>query len=349
LTNALGSAPWADLVRSLAVLRPRDEETLRALAALFGIEAPASAAAIAGSSGSPRTAAVAEGDRAEKGDAVHRRRAAAPAPAAAVPAPRAGDAPSGSAMSRGEIAAMLTPDRTARHAPAWLETVVLLPEPHSFAEPPLPDPLLEPRWTRAILGGALATPFHDGPLDAQRLVSEAARGVPLCAIPRRVRPTLARGVQVLVDRGERMQPWSADQRQLVEQVRSVAGREQVEVLYFAGLPAWGAGPGSRLRWRGYHEHHAPRPGTVVVLLTDLGLGPFLAGSRSPGPAQWRHFALRAARAGSPLLVFVPYGEERWPAELRGCLHLLHWDRATTAQSVRRSIGRALSLPGRGAV
>ncbi|HSN85472.1 MAG TPA: hypothetical protein VL025_01890, partial [Thermoanaerobaculia bacterium] len=244
-----------------------------------------------------------------------------------------------------ELAATLTPVHGESRPPGWLAEVDLLEEPGPAAPPPEPDPLLLPGWVRSVLSGTLATLASEGPLDVERLVRGVARAAPVRRVPRRPWPTLARGVQVLVDRSETMSPFARDQSWLVAQIRAVAGRETTRVLFFDGLPAWGAGTGSRRLWREYHPWHTPPPGTAVLLVSDLGMGPSLFGARSAGVTSWRQFAEDLAHAGCPVVAFVPYGPGRWPRELRRALHLLHWDPRTSVHTVRREVGRGLRAPG----
>ena len=319
----------ADLLRAFAKLSPEDDETRQAVAVLLGAE--------------PLPAAPG-GRPLEVVNRVTPPTTTGPVEPPPADPPTPTSDPSEAEPVREEIAATLI--RAAQSRPDWLVTVDPFPEPTDGAAPPVPDPLLLPQWTRAILGGALATLAEWGPLDIERLALQTARGVLLLRLPRRPWPTLARGVQVLVDKSDRMLLFSTDQTRLVEQIRAVAGRENTEVLFFDGLPAWGAGAGSRRLWNGYYEHHVPKRGTTVVLLSDLGLGPFSTGSRLAGTADWRRFAERMGRSGCPVLAFVPCGAARWPAELRTALHLLHWDRSTSPRTVRSSIGRALRVPGK---
>jgi hypothetical protein len=244
-----------------------------------------------------------------------------------------------------EISAVLTPDHTARHIPDWLDRVLPLARPPAvLIPPPLPDSLFRPEWTRAILSGSLSRPRYGG-LDLDLLVREVARRQPLLRLPRHPVPTLVHGVQVLVDRGERMLPFAADQERLVEQIRTVAGRESVEVLSFDGFPGRGAGVGSRRLWRPYPEHGAPRRGAVVAVLTDLGAGASVLGSRPGSPAEWLALTERLGRTGNPLVVFMPYQPELVPGDLRRAMTLLHWDRRTGAGDVRRALGRARRMQG----
>jgi hypothetical protein len=154
-------------------------------------------------------------------------------------------------------------------------------------------------------------------------------------LPVRARPTLARGVQLLVDRGEAMLPFSADVEQLSARMKAVVGTDRLRVLEFDGTPLGPLGSGPRWEWTGY-DAHLPPAGTVVVAITDLGIG--VAPAMGGGPAvaaDWRCFARRLLRRGLSLRVFVPYPERRWPRSLPRDLRVFPWERATGARTVAR--------------
>lgn len=325
----------ADLARALQALGPEDEETRNEIAGLLGFTPPPPPAPPAPPPPEPAVRAQDEGKK-DSGQATK--------PPSSSPMRDAASRPAVESGTR-EVAATLTPVHEESPPPGWLEEVDLLEEPGPAVPPPEPDPLLRPVWVRSILSGTLATLTSDGPLDVERLVRAVAFAAPVRRVPRRPWPTLARGVQVLVDRSESMAPFARDQTWLVAEILKVAGKETTQVLYFDGLPAWGAGPGSRRLWREYHPWHTPPAGTAVLLVSDLGLGIPLLGARAAGVASWRQFAEDLARAGCPAVAFVPYGPRRWPRELRRAFHLLHWDPKTSVHTVRREIGRGLRAPG----
>lgn len=326
----------AALARALEALGPEDEETRNDIAGLLGFTPPPP----------PVPPASPKPDRTVRVEDEAKGRDTAQA-AERPPSSPVRDAASRPAMETGtrEVAATLTPVHEESPPPGWLEEVDLLEEPGPAVAPPEPDPLLLPGWVRSVLSGALATLASDGPLDVERLVRAVARAAPVRRVPRRPWPTLARGVQVLVDRSESMAPFARDQTWLVAEILKVAGKETTQVLYFDGLPAWGAGPGSRRLWRDYHPGHTPPAGTAVLLVSDLGLGGPLLGARAAGVESWRQLAEDLTHAGCPAVAFVPYGPRRWPRELRRALHLLHWDPKTSVHTVRREIGRGLRAPG----
>ncbi|HKP53205.1 MAG TPA: hypothetical protein VJ183_11205 [Chloroflexia bacterium] len=208
--------------------------------------------------------------------------------------------------------------------------------PELHWSPPELEPLFVPSWTRVLLTAALATEGGNGPLDLDKLVEAIAKQIAVQQVPRSPEPTLRRGVQVLVDISEAMLPYSADQEVLQAEIARVVGTGRLSVRYFAGDPMK-AGCGPRWDWRPYVP---PPPGTVVLLLTDLGIGePPLVGHWS-GVEEWRDFATMVRRSSCPLVAFVPYAPARWPEDLRKQMTIIHWDRPTTAGTIRRIVGAA---------
>jgi hypothetical protein len=208
------------------------------------------------------------------------------------------------------------------------------------ARPPAFEPLLFPIWTRAILSGALSTRRDDGPLDIRRVVEQVASGAAVAKeLPRLPRPTLARGIHVLVDRSETMSLFLEDQRWLEAEILKVVGPGRAQVLYFDGCPARKAGPGSRSRWKPYFDQHLPRRGTVLLLLTDLGVGRTVSLTAPVSTQEWVAFAERLRPHGCPLVALVPYSPERCPAELRRLMTIIRWDRTTSVATVHARVGK----------
>jgi len=330
--TALTASAVPDLLRALTLLRPADDAGKAAIARLCGIEVTLLAAPEPVKPPPPPSPSIDP-----------------PKPPIVPPAERT--TPPVSTSSEGttsnkveEVPSVLVPDYTeSRQVPDWLETIEPFPEADGFIAIQAPEPLLVPQWARGILAASVATFSEAGTLDVERLVRGIARGILWRSIPRRLWPTLARGALVLVDRSDALLPFAADQEQILEQICAVVGRDGVQVLDFEGNPAWGAGTGSQDEWEDF-ERWRPPAGTPVLALTDLGIGSGY-GIRPVHPAMWRAFADRLRRAGCPFVAFVPYAPERWPEDLGPALHILPWDRGTSARTVRRTLGKALRLPG----
>jgi len=196
-------------------------------------------------------------------------------------------------------------------------------------------PLFKPLWERNLITAAVVTRAPNGPVDVSRLCDTAARGRPLRAIPRLPQPSLFRGVQVLVDLGEGMEPFARDQAHLLDELRRIVGDESTSVAHFRNNPLRGTGV-NPWTWGAYRP---PHPGTPVLALTDLAIGgPTLDPDRS-SEDEWLAFAERLAQASCPVVALVPYPERRWPRKLKGKMTLVCWDRSTTVGAIFRQIRR----------
>jgi hypothetical protein len=229
-----------------------------------------------------------------------------------------------------------------RRPPKWLEHAAPLARVDLVAaKPPPVPPLLDPLQSRAVLSGTLSRRFYDGPLDVERVVERICRGEAVIEIPRLMQPTMARGVQVLIDRGEGMVPYAADVQAMRDELGRVVGNYALEILQFAHSPLRGAGKKSRRTWRPYAELTPPRRGATIIALTDLGI------RRLPPPAnpasedEWIQLASYLDRFECPLVALVPYGPDRWPVRLRKRFAIIEWDRRTTVGRVRATIAHGL--------
>lgn len=191
-------------------------------------------------------------------------------------------------------------------------------------------PIFSPGQGRPLLTALAIAQVETGELDEDRAVEQLARGEPLREIPLQRRPSSRWGVQLLLDRGPRMEPLRYDQQSLLEQLRRTVGEHRVAMLQFADFPDE-AGPGSRLTWRPYEP---PAAGTVVVVVSDLGMGWFGTSVRTRQVSDWIAWARRVRSAGARPVALVPHGPDYWTGDLRRHLRLVHWDRSTTVGVIR---------------
>ena len=205
-----------------------------------------------------------------------------------------------------------------------------------FERPEQLEPLLTPKWTFGVIHSAAATPSPRGPIDVDRLVDEMARLRPVEAVPRRTRDSLHRGIQLLIDIGDGMQPFRRDQRELSDTIVRLVGDEHVDQLRFRGCPTVGdgAGPGPLNTWATYRPPEALTP---VVVLGDLGLAAAPGTPRHGVLDQWVLLADRLHRSASRIAAFVPYPADRYPPDIRSRISLILWDRTTDVSAVRHAI------------
>ena len=130
-------------------------------------------------------------------------------------------------------------------------------------------------------------------------------------------------VQLLVDRGEGMEPYADDLDFLAAQFVDVAGRDRVEQRTFVGTPRRGLDPdvftGETAEWK------RPAAKSLVLILTDLGMGG-PTGSRDRAPAdEWRAVAATVASVQADLRVLTPFPPSRLPAGLAEIMRIVSWD------------------------
>jgi len=230
-----------------------------------------------------------------------------------------------------------------RRLPAWVNEAAPLEPlgPLSGRTPPPPLPLLEPLQARAVLSGALGRRLPDGPIDIERVLERLGRGQPIAVLPRAELPSIARGVQLLIDRGDGMLPYAADVVWIREALLRVVGGYALEVLQFAHAPLRGAGRKSRRTWKRYAELTPPRRGATIIAVTDLGIRDLEPPAQPAMVEEWIAFADHLDRLECPLVALVPYARSRCPIALRRRFAIVEWDRRTTAGRVRALISHGL--------
>jgi hypothetical protein len=189
------------------------------------------------------------------------------------------------------------------------------------------------QWTRGILSEAAATWRAAGAVDIPHALQVLAHSTTPAELPRLYTPTLARGCQVLVDVGAGMAPFSRDCWELIEALRSVVGRQQVEVFYFKDCPTYGVETEADLSCDSFQS---PPRATPVLVLSDLGIAAPAGSLRRATVEDWLQLVHQLRIAECPLLALVPYPRRRWPMRLRKELTAIQWDRGTTAAGVRRA-------------
>jgi hypothetical protein len=136
--------------------------------------------------------------------------------------------------------------------------------------------------------------------------------------------TLARGVQVLVDRSEGMEPFTADQEGVVHQLELLVGESLVDLRSIHEVP-----DSNDPMW----PWEPPPPGTPVLVLTDLGIGGRTDLSPEEVEVAWQRAATELASRGSLLAALVPYPRTLWSTNLRSVMRIVMWDRPTTVGRV----------------
>jgi MoxR-like ATPase len=225
--------------------------------------------------------------------------------------------------------------RRAGKSPAY-DRAGILPGPASAPAAPPPEllapalSLFQPRWTRSLLASAMATRQRDGDVDLDRLIDALAYRASLRELPRRPRQTMRLGAHVLVERGDAMLPFRRDVAQILQRIQRIGG--DITTLSFRGDP-------ERVYRRSPRQlvpHVAPRAGTPVVVIGDLGVGDPAVTTAG----RWLAWAQRLQRKACPVVIITPMARGDWPAALARVATIIPWDRATTSSAVHRARRRA---------
>lgn len=231
--------------------------------------------------------------------------------------------------------AALTPtsiDTDSATTVSWLQstTAMAAPPPNNptlvaTSQPvaaPEFEPLLPRRTAAGVIAALLAT-SRDGALDTRRAVQAIAGRRPLRRLPRRQRPTLARGAVVLTDTGDGLAPFAPDVAAMHEMISSILGPARVKVGWFTNDPALGV-------WldRQLIPVESMDPETPVVILTDLGLINTRTRSRAATLADMESIGARLGdRVHAVALVPVPR-DQLQPSRLVG---VVPWERPTLGE------------------
>ncbi len=202
---------------------------------------------------------------------------------------------------------------------------------------PEPRPLLRNEWFRGLISVMLATPRASRDIDWRILEKNLTNGRSLDSLPWRQQSTLKRGVQLILDRSESMQPFWHDEKELLIRLRGYLGSRNVKVSWLE-IDRW-LSIKSKLKW------HSSSPfqfsvGTPLVIVSDFGIGEGLDGEGKEELEPWLPLLRMAKNHNCPVIALVPAPESFWPKILKQLIpYVFVWDYHTSIQSVRRLIGR----------
>ncbi len=193
--------------------------------------------------------------------------------------------------------------------------------------------LIREDWARGIMSEILSVNTL-GPIDLEMAIDILAKAKPLENIPRKRIKKLNGRYQILVDVSENMKMFFRDIWDLVGTIKSVAGSDELDVFLFRGIPPHG------LEKENSYEiipYQLPLPGTLIVIVSNFCIPNSLNTIIEATQGQWVSYLSFLKESGYDVRAFVPFPPARWPLELKKQLVLVHWNRSTTANTVRRAI------------
>ncbi len=222
----------------------------------------------------------------------------------------------------------LTPEKPAPRAEGALARVEL--PPRRTRTTPLA------RWNALVphLRAECSELAEGNSPDIDATVQLLERGGLLHRLPRQRRRRWGERVQIIIDRSERLTPFfddqDADPHSVAARLALLFPRHAVEQVTFVGGAEMLCATDRR---RQTIEYRLPEPGTLVVVLGDLGC---LA--RDPGPvvALWIALGQRLRRAGCRATALTPCSPAYWRRELMHNWRLVAWDRGGPTARLSRA-------------
>lgn len=321
-TEKRGEIQLGDLARAMGSLRWRSDEEAQAIAACLGFGLRAGVPA------SRRSKEIYDRQR---------YRASEPTPSQAPPRPAVLVPPTPEAppaLPASRVASRLEP-LPERAPPAPDDTDWLDDEDALFGQGSEPvvarQSLFPERTSRHIVSAALATLRSGQEIDVPRLIAAISRREVIADLPRRPESTLELGCHLLLDYSATMVPFWEDLNGLIAQVTDVVGAANTRVFSFDARPT------EAKRWTPRGERESWRPdGRPVLAATDFGIQG--KSTRAEPNPDWSALIERCAQRGSPLVILVPWPEDRWPTTIGSYPELMHWSPHTSAAIIRAKIG-----------
>lgn len=186
------------------------------------------------------------------------------------------------------------------------------------------QPLFLNRWFQGIFTAILGVPVLSREIDFRKLERAVIEGEVFSHLPFKHRAKLVKGVHVLLDRSESMQPFWSDQSELLSRLRRLLGHALVQNTWFKY-----DAQRSRLIWRTPMPRQF-RMDTPVLIVTDFGGEMNLLGAQSIDWEPWLPIFQLAQSSRSRVVALIPSSPDFWPEAINSFVDgSLLWDRETS--------------------
>jgi hypothetical protein len=311
------ASPLDDLLRAFVVLGPKDEQTMWGISRIMGVEPPEF---------EPPPASTATDEPIKPAKTTTTREEAPPELKQPEESSRQPE-PVPSTFEEINVAKAAPPD--------WVDSVQGLPrERRTTPGVATLYPLYRRKWGRAIASSLFSIQSPAAEIDMPEVIARIARLQPLDSLPRLRHPVIAPEIQILLDVGPSMEPYIKDQTHFVREAARVAGRDRISVHTFTGHPDWGI---DAARTGEPAPYSTPSLETVIVILSDIGMGRTGNVLYQADTRDWIQFSKRLARHHCHLVLCTPYPPDRWPAGLSREVDIVQWDREVTVSHIRQRL------------
>lgn len=208
--------------------------------------------------------------------------------------------------------------------PNWDKIDSLKSDNDSEVFPKLIDTLFEKELSRSILVNNLSLKSADGDVDIEKLVDNIVNLKEFSPIPKKLTKTLRNGLHVVVDVSEGMELFMDDQDALIAEINKIVPKDNMTIVYEQGCPI--KTEYSFNKFGDNKKFEFPQKNRPILLLSDLGLSKTVLFMSRSYPREWIKFVEQANLHSVPVIAFVPYSPQRWPAMLKNKITIVHWDR-----------------------
>lgn len=337
----------ADIVRTVGLLDPQDDETTQRVYALLGARAlPRSA---------PRRVNIHPPieEPAPTGPNQPVRPESVQLPAHHTEAARPSvEGPCVRPLRLADEPALDVPPSSSAVGPA--EALLSPPEPgfRLFEDTPdhasePPRSLLHPRTARNTLRSLCSVLRSSAEVDVESLARRASRALPPpVTLPHRLLWRPARTVVVAADGSDRMSFFAGDCQALVRELRHFTNSDIVEAPWTSLNELLNPDAESGARESGLFPAHSLTAGSKLLLLSDLGFGTW-ARKRAwhlPTADQLLQLARSIGSRNSTVAALLPVPTTRWQRAIPAAIAGLHWSRTAQPGEALRSVHRSLESP-----
>jgi formylglycine-generating enzyme required for sulfatase activity len=168
-----------------------------------------------------------------------------------------------------------------------------------------------------------------GLIDLDRTVARLSRGEFLRVLPRCPRKRWGQSIRVIVDRGRRLAPYWLDQDRVVTDLKRLYPESGFEL---AILNEGASSPRIQLPRERAGRSTLPDPGTIVLVLGDLGCLARQREERGRLMRMWLEWGRQLQANANPAMAIVPCHPNRCGAELARLWTILPWEAVSLAAS-----------------
>jgi hypothetical protein len=202
-------------------------------------------------------------------------------------------------------------------------------EKHSKQLPYL-EPLFDGKYSRSLIFAVGSIVKSGKKIDIRKISDQIASGRIAARIPFLPARQVCREINLLIDIGEGMEPFSRDAEEIAKEMEKLMGKETMKILFFRNCPLDEAGSDTIDTWKTYNFPEAGKP---IVILTDLGCAPTSASHCLFSIEQWNRYLQKANMRGCQVTALIPYNANRWPRQLINKMRIVRWDRNTKVRDI----------------